>query len=123
MRMHHLAFRTHDLERLRRFYETAIGLRLHSEHHRTDGSLRSIWMGLEGVVLMLEAAEPTEPEPSPVSMEMVAFAIEDGEREAVRARLAAAGIAIEAETPFTLYVRDPDGRRIGLSSYVFPPGT
>ena len=34
--------------------------------------------------------------------------------------LARAGVAVEAATEFTLYVRDPDGRRVGLSSYPLP---
>ena len=35
-------------------------------------------------------------------------------------RLREAGVAIEDRTAFTLYVRDPDGRRVGLSSYPTP---
>jgi hypothetical protein len=35
------------------------------------------------------------------------------------ARLAAAGVAVEAQTEFTLYFRDPDGRRVALSAYDF----
>ena len=44
--------------------------------------------------------------------------IEDcADRAGAEARLASSGIAIEARTEFTLYFRDPDGRRIGLSHY------
>jgi hypothetical protein len=35
------------------------------------------------------------------------------------AALSNAGIAIEAETPHTIYFRDPDGRRVALSDYPF----
>jgi hypothetical protein len=49
-----------------------------------------------------------------------AFAIEAGDRARVEARLASAGTAVEARTGFTLYVRDPDGRRLGLSAYPTP---
>jgi len=32
-------------------------------------------------------------------------------------RLAATGIAIEDRTAHTLYLRDPDGHRVGLTTY------
>lgn len=121
MRVHHIAFRTTDLERARRFYADAIGLTELARHRHDDGRLRAIWMDLHGAVLMLETCDPNEPPTPAGSMDMVAFSIDDAERESVRARLAAAGIAVEAETAYTLYVRDPDGRRIGLSSYAFAP--
>jgi glyoxylase I family protein len=123
MRVHHIAFRTHDLERARRFYVDAIGLRELSQQRRSDGSTRAIWMSLDGVVLMLESSDPAEPGPVPGGMDMVAFAIDEGARAAIRTRLALASVPIDAETQFTLYVRDPDGRRIGLSSYPFPPSS
>ena len=62
---------------------------------------------------MLERREGSEPTVPPGSKELVAFAVS---REMI-ARLEEAGIAIEVRTPYTLYVRDPDGRRVGLSSY------
>ena len=46
---------------------------------------------------------------------LLAFAVDDlGEWER---RLDAAGLAIEDRTAHTLYVRDPDGHRVGLSTY------
>ncbi len=49
--------------------------------------------------------------------DLVAFGIEEADADRWRRTLAAAGIAIEAETAFTLYFRDPDGRRLALSHY------
>jgi hypothetical protein len=37
----------------------------------------------------------------------------------MRARFDAARLPIEGETAYTIYVRDPDGRRVGVSSYDF----
>lgn len=62
---------------------------------------------------MLERRDEGEPAVPPGSKELVAFAVSSS----VTARLTEARVAIEARTPYTLYVRDPDGRRIGLSSY------
>jgi hypothetical protein len=78
-----------------------------------------VWLGAEGAIVMIEPASPGERVvwPGEATEELVAFAILPGERAAARARLARHDVAIEAETPFTLYFRDPDGRRVGLSHY------
>jgi hypothetical protein len=36
-------------------------------------------------------------------------------------RLAAAAVAIDDRTAETLFIRDPDGHRVGLSAHRFPP--
>jgi glyoxylase I family protein len=113
MRLHHLAFRTADLARLEAFYERIVGLQV---VQRREGS---VWLGCEGGVIMLEAAKPGEPGIASGSLELVAFAIDASERDAVAARLKENGVALEAATPFTLYARDPDGRRVGFSHYAF----
>lgn len=112
MRVHHVAFRTADLERLERFYVDALALAV----IRRDAG-RSVWLDAGGAVVMLELRDETEPALPAASMELVAFAIAPETRVLCMARLARAGIAVEASTDYTLYVRDPDGRRIGLSSY------
>lgn len=112
MRIHHLAFRTDDLDALEHFYARVLGLTV---VRRTPG--RSVWLDAGGSILMLERCEDGEPAIPDDTMELVAFAIAAKDRADVAARLAGAGLRIEARTAYTLYVRDPDGRRIGLSSY------
>jgi glyoxylase I family protein len=107
VRVHHVAFRTDDLEALRRFYADVLGLTI------IRRSERSIWLDAAGTILMLEKRDDDEPRVSPQSKELVAFAVS----KPMIDRLGEARIAIEARTAYTLYVRDPDGRRIGLSSY------
>ena len=68
---------------------------------------------------MLEAAGPEEPPVAAQTRELLAFAADGEDKERWRARLEAAGVAVEAETAHTLYFRDPDGRRVGVSSYRF----
>jgi hypothetical protein len=46
------------------------------------------------------------------SQELLAFAIDASARDAWRAK-----VTVEAETTHTLYFRDPDGRRVAVSSY------
>jgi len=115
MRVHHLAFRTEDVARLERFYVDALGLALVRRN-----SEASVWLDAGGALVMLERREAGEPAVVPGSKEMVAFAIEPEARALCCERLARAGVAVEASTDFTLYVRDPDGRRVGLSSYPIP---
>ena len=112
MRVHHLAFRTKDLATLERFYVDALGLAV----IRRDGE-RSVWLDAGGSLVMIERRQDGEPATPPGSMELVAFAVAPGSRALCLSRLERAGAAVEASTEFTLYVRDPDGRRIGLSSY------
>jgi glyoxylase I family protein len=115
--LHHLALRCADIERTARFYVERLGLRERARHCTDTGALRSIWLDAAGVVVMLERRAETEPAIDPASMELVAFAIDRGDMAAARERLA----VIEAETAFTLYARDPDGRRVALSCYAFDP--
>ena len=112
MRIHHVALRTRDLARLESFYTLLLGLPV----TRRNGD-RSLWLSSGDAILMIERASESEPTISMGSMDLVAFAIAASERDATAARLRAAGVAIEAETPFTLYFRDPDGRRVGVSHF------
>ncbi len=115
MRLHHLAFRTNDLVRLERFHVDVLGLTV----LRRDGE-RSLWLDAGGTIVMLERAEPDEPPVDAATKELVCFAIGANEHARVAERLQAAGIPVEARTSFTMYFRDPDGRRIGVSSYPEP---
>lgn len=116
MRVHHVAIQVRDLERSRAFYVDVLGL------PETRRQPHSIWVDAEGTILMLEQCDGTQDAPDAwksarPGLHLLALAIAPDAREAWRARLAKAGAPIEGETAFTLYTRDPDGCRIGLSSY------
>jgi catechol-2,3-dioxygenase len=115
MRVHHLALRTLDLDRLERFYTQALGLAVVRRNEA-----RSVWLDAGGTIVMLELRAEGEPGPTKGSLDLVAFAVARDSRAECMVRLAQAGVAVEASTDFTLYVRDPEGRRIGLSSYPEP---
>lgn len=118
MHVHHLALRTADLPRLEAFYRDLVGLPLApADGRRTD---RSVWLLAGPTLVMLERREAGEPPPPPGSMELVAFSVEPTDRTALEARLAGAGVVVEGRTDFTLYFRDPDGRRVGLSHFPDP---
>jgi catechol 2,3-dioxygenase-like lactoylglutathione lyase family enzyme len=108
VRIHHVALRTLDLERLERFYAGLLGMRV----VRRDYARGSVWLALDAgaAVLMLERAAPGEPPIPWGTKELVAFAVDDLAPWRTR-------VAVEAETAHTLYFRDPDGRRVAVSTY------
>lgn len=115
--VHHLAFRTHDVEALASFYREVVGL-----DDRAGGAPgRSVWLALEGGILMIERAEVGEAMAAPQTFELVAFAVRAEEMRAARARLDARGVTVEAATRFTVYFRDPEGRRLAFSHYPEEP--
>jgi catechol 2,3-dioxygenase-like lactoylglutathione lyase family enzyme len=114
VRIHHVAFRTKDLPRLLAFYTELLDF---SVARSTDSG---VWLDAGGAIVMLERASAEEPDVPPGSMEIVVFAMAPRERARFVEKLGARGVAIEGETRFSIYFRDPDGRRIGLSHFPEP---
>jgi len=112
MRLHHLAFRSGDVPRLVAFYTNIFGL---ATQKPFDG--RSAWLAVGDGVLMLEVAPPEEPKIPHGSLECTVFATDVAGREAFRAACMQNAVPLDGETAFTSYVRDPDGRRVGVSHY------
>jgi catechol 2,3-dioxygenase-like lactoylglutathione lyase family enzyme len=115
LRIHHIAMRTADLERLERFYVDVLGFAV--VRRRQGARPESVWLDAGEAVLMLELAGDGEPAVMPGTMELVAFGVDEEDKEAWRTRIEGGGGRIEAETAHTIYFRDPDGRRIGASTY------
>jgi catechol 2,3-dioxygenase-like lactoylglutathione lyase family enzyme len=121
-RLHHVALGASDPGLVAAFYRDRLGLREVARHHEPGGRLRSVWLDLGGPVLMIEAtAEP----PRPVrgvgaGPFLLALGCAPGERDALERSLAGAGVVVESRTAHTIYFRDPEGNRVGLSSYPAP---
>jgi catechol 2,3-dioxygenase-like lactoylglutathione lyase family enzyme len=118
--VHHLAIRAPDLAAAERFYVEVLKLPVRERFAHPDGSPRSVWVALEdGAFLALEATPSDGPrrEDDDPGWHCVALAIDPADREAWRERLVEAGHAIERETDFTLYTRDPVGALLALSHY------
>jgi len=113
MRVHHLAIQVHGLELVRDFYVRVLGLR--ELRRPREGA---VWLDCGGAVLMLEQVEgePVEEafRTTRAGLHLLALAIPD--REAWEKRLLAHGVEIVERTTHTLYVRDPEGNRVGLST-------
>jgi catechol 2,3-dioxygenase-like lactoylglutathione lyase family enzyme len=115
VRVHHIALRCNDLQRAEVFWTGVFGLAV----LRRDGD-RAVWLDLDGAALMLERASPEEPMPAPGTLDFLALTVTPEAREAFERRCAARGVAVEHATAHTRYVRDPDGRRVGVSTYPLP---
>lgn len=120
LRAHHIAVCVRDLAVSEAFYSRVLGLPVIRRWDDPEGRPRSLWVALgDGAFLAIERASAEGPRRSDAApgLHCLAFAIERAEREAVRARLSREGYAVERETDYTLYTRDPDGVLIGLSHY------
>lgn len=119
-RVHHLAVLVRDLPAAEAFYARVLGLQVRERHADADGAPRSVWLALDGgAFLALEKADPALPPRSEAQAgwHCVALGIDPAERAAWRERLAAAGHPVVRESPYTLYVHDPDGTLVALSHH------
>jgi glyoxylase I family protein len=121
LQVHHIAVKVADLARAEAFYATVLGLPVLRRWPMPDGGgERSLWLDLgAGAFLALERADRGEhgKADDATGIHLVALQISRGEREAWIAKLAHAGHPVYQQTDCTIYVRDPEGNRIGLSHW------
>ena len=117
--LHHLALGTAQVAQLASFYRDVLELREVTRHHHADGSLRAVWLDLQGVLLMIELSSepPRRVNGVGAGLFLIAIAVSREEQSRLETRLIAAGSVIESRTEWTSYARDPDGNRIALSAY------
>ncbi len=116
MRIHHLALLTPEPAALAAFYRDTLGLPQTRVQVDADG-VRSVWLDLDGTILMVERGARREGHGA--GLDGLIFSVEPGSAAHWRARL---GERVIGRTAFTIYARDPDGNRFGVSSYPEPLG-
>jgi len=122
---HHLAIQVKDLAAAVRFYSDVLGLKVARRWPHEDGQPgeRSVWLsvGQGEEFIALEACDvdrlPTPFRDPHGGLHLLALRIPASDRRAWERHLGAMGIEIVHRTRWTLYVRDPEGNRIGLSHY------
>jgi glyoxylase I family protein len=127
--LHHLAVQCADLERCERFYREVLGLSVLRRWPRREGGDRSVWLAVgrgecQGF-LALERAEGV-PARSPgrdgrAGLHLLALRIGPEERAGWEERLRAAGVEVVHRTRWTIYFRDPEGNRLGLTHHPHDP--
>jgi glyoxylase I family protein len=124
--LHHLAIQCADLDLCERFYREVLGLRVLRRWPSADGAGdRSVWLAAgEGPGATFLALERTDRRPEErewrdgaAGLHLAAFRIPAEERSLWEERLASAGVEVVYRTQWTLYVRDPEGNRVGLSHH------
>jgi glyoxylase I family protein len=118
---HHLAVQCTDLALCERFYREVLGLPLLRRWPSPEGGDRSVWLAVGDGFLALERAEAPPArgawrDPA-AGLHLVALRIGADERARWEERLASSGVEVVHRTRWTLYVRDPEGNRIGLSHW------
>jgi glyoxylase I family protein len=124
--IHHLAIQVQDLARCESFYRDLLGLPVLRRWPRDGGGGdRSVWLDLgAGSFLALEVVgagdtSPDQHDDRP-GLHLLALRIAGEQRAFWVDRLTSAGFPIYRRTPYTIYVRDPEGNRIGLSHWPDP---
>lgn len=112
--VHHVALRVSDPERAARFYARLGAIPERRRLHDESGAVRAIWLDAGGTVLMLER-ELRGAGPAAGSGHVLALAIPD--MAAAEEAAERAGAVVDDRTRWTLYVRDPDGHRVGLCAH------
>ncbi len=122
--IHHLAVQCHDLIGMARFYERVLRLpvvrRWPNDNPEHPGD-RAVWLGLGTSVIALERvdvpAAPPEWRSQAPGLHLIALQIFSWSRQLWRDHLALHEVPILYESAWTLYLRDPEGNRIGLSHF------
>ena len=118
---HHVAIQCADLEACERFYREVMGLPVLRRWPRPEGGDRSVWLSVGDGFLALERAggrpAPGAWRDGRAGLYLFALRIALGERGEWEARLAGAGVEVVHRTRWSLFVRDPEGNRIGLSHH------
>ena len=118
---HHIAIQCTDLGACERFYREVLGLEVLRRWPGPGGVDRSVWLALGDGFLALERAQ-AEPErrawrDGVPGLHLLALRIAPSERAAWEARFESRGVSVVHRTRWTIYVRDPEGNRIGLSHH------
>ena len=119
--LHHIALGAQDIERLADFYQDFFALNALKIHYDNDGELRSIWLDLSPGILMIEKSAhinaPLEDMALGKGPFLLAFTIEEKDKEKLLQKLTAQNLPLEGQTDFTLYFRDPEDNRVAISWY------
>ncbi|EPG73245.1 hypothetical protein LEP1GSC058_2540 [Leptospira fainei serovar Hurstbridge str. BUT 6] len=110
--IHHIAIATDHPDLLKIFYDRLPGIEFEKDNLLSDGSIRSTWFRCGEALIMIEREEFRK------GPQALVFDAKSSDiKKQIEMQL---GDKIEDRTEYTIYLRDPDGNRIGYSSYPNP---
>lgn len=135
--MHHIALLARDVERVAEFYRSALDGSEVIRHLTDAGVLRSIWVSVGTVVVMVERSEALrDVVPPPVldhdparakaqvmarlGWSVVAFSSRGRSLETWERSLDAMGVRVAYRSDWTLYFLDPENNLTAISAYPLP---
>jgi hypothetical protein len=105
--LHHIAIGTLHIELMKEFYMQLPRMEVQLEQRAEDGKIKSVWFEISnGILLMLERKE------KPKAPEAMIFSLEGLDAEDYQKIP-----PIFEKTKYSIYFLDPDGNKIGYSSY------
>lgn len=105
--LHHVAIGTKNLSVMREFYLKLPGMEILREHYDEAGELRSTWyLMTHNIILMLEKKEKPK---APEALVFSCVGLKDIEL--------LNELALTEKTKYSVYYSDPDGNKIGYSTY------
>ena len=119
-KLHHIALGAHDVEEVARFYRDIFDLDELDRHLYDSGQVRSIWLDLEGAILMVEHTDQPARRVHGIGHGpfLLAFRVDGAtECERIEKSVQERGAHIEARTEHTSYFRDPEGNRVAVSHF------
>lgn len=114
---HHAAVQVRDVEQVARFYREVLGLAELQRFHRDDGALRSVWLDTGGGGGFVAVEGLADGAHGALGWSLVALRIDPQARAGVLAALQRRGVPVEKQTPWTVYLRDPEGNQVALSHH------
>jgi catechol 2,3-dioxygenase-like lactoylglutathione lyase family enzyme len=123
LRVHHIAVGAQDPQRVATFYTHYFGAPELRRNYYPDGSLRSIWLDLDFVLMVEHISESERPEEHSSGMRpgmfLIALSVDAQQRNNLETAWAADGVQVDQKTEFTTYARDPEANRVAISTYPF----
>jgi catechol 2,3-dioxygenase-like lactoylglutathione lyase family enzyme len=110
VQLHHTSINVRDIDRSRQFYERVLGLQA---IERPDLGMPGRWYGIGAGQLHLIQCEPMG---MPIDPSGPHFAIQVDDLDAARRELAAAGLEVLDPGNDQLWVRDPDGNVVEITT-------
>ena len=123
--VHHVAITVLDLVQAEHFYGVVLGLQVQRRWFESDGKTpRSIWfaLGQDSFLAVERVGRDINgvTDSTKSGWHLLALRIQCDAREAWRERLHRLGFPCTEDTAYTLYCRDPEGNRVGLSHWPTP---